>query len=80
MATITLPDDLLEQVERALPKSVSPDEFVADAVRDKLAWQDRKQEFFRLSNGTRRRMEEQGISEAELLADFEAFRETVNHE
>ncbi len=80
MAEITLPDELLEQVERALPESVSADEYVADAVREKLGWQQRKAEFFRLSDGTRRLMEENGISETELLADFEAFRETVTRE
>jgi metal-responsive CopG/Arc/MetJ family transcriptional regulator len=80
MAEITLPDELLEQVERALPESVSADEYVADAVREKLAWQDRKAEFFRLSDGTYRLMEEKGLSETEMLADFETFRETVTRE
>jgi hypothetical protein len=75
MAVITLPDELLQKLEEALPESVSAEEFVADAVREKLAFQNRKAEFYRLSDETRRLMIQQGCSEAEILSDFDAFRE-----
>jgi hypothetical protein len=80
MANITISDELLERVEQSLPKATSVAEFVADAVREKLAWQQRKAEFFRLSDETRRQMEMRGISEAEILGEFEAFREGLTHD
>lgn len=75
MAQITIADELLKQVRRALPELASTDEFVEEAVREKLAVQQRRSEFFRLSEETRRRMEEKGISESQLLDDFELFRQ-----
>ena len=60
MAVITLPDELLERLEQSLPESVSAEEFVANAVREKLAFQGRKAEFYRLSDETRRLMLEKG--------------------
>ena len=75
MAQITIGDDLLTQVQRTLPASVSVDRFVEEAVREKLAVEERRAEFYRLSEETRRRMEEKGISESEILGDFETFRE-----
>ena len=58
------------------PGSRSTAEFVADAVRENLAWLERKAEFFRLSDETRRQMDKQGIDEAEILGDFDAVRES----
>jgi hypothetical protein len=75
MAQISIADDLLEKIDSARPESVSAEEFVADAVREKLAWQDKKTEFFELSDETRRMMDAKGIAEAEILADFEGSRE-----
>ena len=75
MAQISIADDLLEKVQHARPESVSAEQFVADAVREKLAWQDKKSEFLQLSDETRRMMDARGITEAEVLTDFEAFRE-----
>ena len=77
MGKINIEDELLQQVEQARPDSVSTEEFVADAVRKKLAWQARKDEFYRLSDDTRRLLDEKGISESEVLADFEASRESL---
>ena len=76
MAVITISDELLQRVEQSWP-SLSTAEFVAEAVRDKLAWQERRAEFFRLSDETRRQMDQQGIGEAEILKDFDAFRESL---
>lgn len=75
MAQITICDDLLTQVQRTLPESVSTDKFIEQAVREKLAVEGRRAEFYRLSEETRRRMDEKKISESEILSDFEAFRE-----
>ena len=76
MAVITISDELLERVEQSRPNH-STAEFVADAVREKLAWQERRAEFFRLSDETRRQLDNQGIDEAEILRDFDAFRESL---
>ena len=77
MAVITISDELLERVEQSRP-NLSTAEFVADAVREKLAWQERRAEFFRLSDETRRQLDNQGIGEAEILRDFDAFRESLS--
>lgn len=76
MAVITISDELLQRVEQSRPGSRSTAEFVADAVRENLAWLERKAEFFRLSDETRRQMDKQGIDEAEILGDFDAVRES----
>ena len=80
MAVITIPDELLQRVEQSRPGSLSTAEFVADAVRDKLAWQKRQAEFFRLSDETRRQLDLQGIGEGEILGDFDAFRESLTRD
>ena len=79
MAVITISDELLQRVEQSWP-SLSTTEFVAEAVREKLAWQERRAEFFRLSDETRRQMDQQGICEAEILSDFDAFRESLTRD
>ena len=71
MAIITISAELLQRVEQSRPRILSTAKFVADAVREKLAWQERKSEFFRLSDETRRQMDQQGISEAEILGEFD---------
>ena len=80
MAVITISDELLQRIEQSRPGSLSTAEFVADAVREKLARQERRAEFFRLSDETRRQMGNQGISEAEILGDFDACREALTHD
>ena len=79
MAVITISDELLERVEQSRP-NLSTAEFVADAVREKLAWQERRAEFFRLSDETRRQLDKQGIGEAEILRNFDAFRESLTRD
>ena len=80
MAQITIADELLERIERALPESASTDGFVEEAVREKLAAQERRTEFYQLSEETRRRMDEKGIREEEILGDFEAFRKGLTRD
>jgi hypothetical protein len=76
MAQISIADDLLGKVDTARSETVSAEEFVADAVRERLAWHDRKTEFFQLSDEIRRTMDAKEITEAEILVDFEASRES----
>ena len=54
MAQITIADDLMAQIQRTLPESASTDGFVEEAVREKLAVEERRAEFYRLSEETRR--------------------------
>ena len=68
MAQITISDELLGRIDSVRSRSVSTEEFVADAVREKLAWQERKSEFCQLSDATRQMMDEKGISESQILA------------
>jgi hypothetical protein len=78
MLQVTIPEDLLREIEQALPPSASAEEFVIDAVRQRLSWQEKKQEFYRLSDQTRRAMAEKGVSEAQILGEFESFREKAS--
>lgn len=75
MAQISIADELLNKVENSLSDSVSAEQFVADAVREKLAWHEKQTEFYELSDETHQLMQAKGIAEAEILSDFEAFRE-----
>jgi len=80
MAEITIPDTLLREIDEARAKSITAEQFVADAVREKLARHRKKMEFFHLSDETRRRMESSGRTEDRILADFEGFRESLRSE
>ena len=57
-----------------MPERKSADEFVLQAVRDKLTFEDRKREFYRLSDLARAAMTKKGLTEADILAEFEARR------
>jgi hypothetical protein len=74
MPQVTISDDLFRAVAESTSDTLTADQFVADAVREKLAWQARKREFFRLSDATRQTMMERGVTEEEILDDFETFR------
>lgn len=74
MPQVELPPDLFEKVEHSLPTGGSVDEFVRDAVEYRLAVQDRRAEFFRLSDLMREAMHKQGLTEEEILAEFDARR------
>lgn len=45
-----------------------------EAVREKLSWEDRRRHFCRLSDETRAAMVAKGLTEADMLKDFEDFR------
>jgi hypothetical protein len=74
MPQINIPDSLFREVERALPNAVSLDEFVATAVREKLGFESRKNEFYRLSNQTRAAMTAKGLAESDVMRELESTR------
>jgi hypothetical protein len=74
MPHIDIPQDLFQQIQQALPASQTADQFVHQAVRDRIAWQKDREEFFRLSDITRQALAERGLSEEDILADFDRHR------
>jgi hypothetical protein len=78
MAQIFIPDAVFQEIQKALPTSISADEFVLQAVQDKLSFEERKRRFYELSDRTRTAMMEKGLTEDDILADFEQFREKLS--
>jgi len=78
MPDIQIPQSLFEEIERVVPAATSPADFIVQAIRDKLSRQGRKSEFYRLSDETRVAMAAKGLTETEILVDFEASRTTSN--
>jgi uncharacterized protein YjiS (DUF1127 family) len=76
MPQVDIPQDLFQQIQHVLPPSGTADEFVHQAVRDKIEWQKRREEFLRLTDLSRQALQEQGLTEDEILADFEAWRKS----
>ncbi len=76
MPQVEIPQTLFERIETVVPRNGSPEEFVAQAIREKLSSEERKGEFYRLSDATRAAMIAKGLTEADVLADFEATRTT----
>ena len=74
MSSIQLPNTLVDQIAAASVPTGSVDEFVEQAVREKLAAEERRKEFFRLSDQVRAAMEKKGLTEEQLLAEFDALR------
>jgi hypothetical protein len=75
MPQVNIPESLFREVEKVLPKTVSASEYVVTAVREKLDLEGRKREFFRLSDRVRAAMTEQGLTESDILREFEATRQ-----
>jgi len=78
MPHVDIPQDLFQQIQQVLPASKSTDQFITQAVREKLASNERREEFLRLSDITRQAMLERGLTEEELLDDFEKQRRQVS--
>jgi hypothetical protein len=74
MPSVNIPDALFSEIGKVVVGAVSPEDFVVAAVREKLSWEGRKREFFRLSDETRAAMQAKGLTEADILAGFEDFR------
>jgi hypothetical protein len=77
MPQIDIPQDLFQQVDQTRPRSVSTAEFVAQAVREKLDRDDRMTRLDELTGRIRRSMLEHGVTEEEVLTDFEAHRDAA---
>jgi len=77
MPQVYIPDTLFSEIEQVVRLPISPEEFVVAAVRDKLSWESRKQEFFRLSDETRVAMRKKGICETDILNDFAMVRQEL---
>jgi hypothetical protein len=78
MPQVNIPESLFREVEKVLPNAVSPDEFIATAVREKLTLEGQKSEFYRLSNQTRAAMTAKGLAESDILTEFESARRSCN--
>jgi len=77
MLHIQLPDNLLQQIEAAGVTGSAVDAFIEQAVREKLVAEERRKEFFRLSAGMRAAMTERGLSEEQILEEFDALRHST---
>jgi hypothetical protein len=81
MPQVEIPLDLFQQIQAALPTSGgSPDQFVSQAVQEKLDKHEQREEFLRLSDITRHALAARGVTEDEILADFDAWRHTQRSE
>ena len=78
MVQIGIPEDVFEGIKKVAPDSVSPDAYVTEVLRAKLASEERKKEFYQLSDENRAAMVREGVSEEEILKDFESFRDALN--
>jgi hypothetical protein len=74
MPQVEIPQDLFQQIQAALPVSTSPDQFVSQAVQEKLDKQAQREEFLRLSEKNREAMIKQGLTEEQFLANFDSWR------
>jgi hypothetical protein len=74
MPHIELPSELFQQIEISLPTGGAVDEFVEQAVREKLHGEERRKEFHRLTAKIHEAMLAKGLTEDEILADFEKQR------
>ena len=74
MPHVDIPEDLFQQIQQMLPASEDADQFIAQAVREKLENKKRREEFLRLAALNQQAMQEQGLTEEQVLADFESWR------
>jgi hypothetical protein len=77
MLHVILPDTLIQQIEAAGVTGGAVDEFVQQAVREKLAADERRRRFFRLSDEIRAAMSEQDLTEEQLLAEYDMLRHST---
>jgi hypothetical protein len=74
MSTVEIPESLWRQIEGVGVAGRAIEEFVQQAIREKLAEEERKQEFYRLSNEMRAAMLRQGMTEEQIIAEFDSLR------
>jgi hypothetical protein len=77
MLHVILPDTLIQQIEAAGVTGGAVDEFVQQAVREKLAADEPRRRFFRLSDEIRAAMSEQDLTEEQLLAEYDMLRHST---
>jgi hypothetical protein len=77
MPRINISDALFQQIQKMLPTTVSVDDYIAQALREKLSSEERKRRFLELSERNRAAMKEKGLTEESLLADFDQFRKKL---
>lgn len=77
--TIALPDMLIPKISQAAKDEGfdKVDDFVAQTLEEKLRALEHKRKFFEVSDRVRAALEKKGISEEEILADFEKFRDKL---
>jgi len=80
MPQIEIPGDLFQQIQASVPAGGSVDAFVREAVRDKIHGDERRNVFHQLTEKIRQSMVSKGLTEDEILADFEAHRQTSRAE
>ncbi len=78
MAQVSIPDELFRKIAGAMPALSSAEQFVIDAVREKLRWCEHRDEFYRLTDRARQAMAKTGTDEAALIEDFNTFRDQLN--
>ncbi len=76
MREIHIPEALFDDIRSVLPAAASADDFIRQAIREKLSSEARKREFQKIAEETRAAMKEKGLTEADILADFESSRGT----
>ncbi|MFQ6031774.1 MAG: ribbon-helix-helix domain-containing protein [Candidatus Zixiibacteriota bacterium] len=76
--TISLPEKLVSSIDEVLKKGEfkSFDQFIEKAVKDRLLALKRKR-LAELPDDVERLIKETGITEEEILTDFEAFRDKL---
>ena len=77
MATISIPDKLVHQAKLVAARAgySTPESLIEEAIWQKLV-QLQSEKSQRLTQRIRDKMQEKGISEEAILADFEQFRQS----
>jgi len=76
--SINIPEPLLHDIENSLLGSASPADFIIAAVKEKLTSEAHKKEFWKLSDQTRAAVFERGLTEFDVLKEFETSRHPSN--
>jgi hypothetical protein len=74
MPHVELSSDLFQQIELSVPTGGTVNAFVREAVERKLADDRRRKEFVRFSDKMREAMHQKGLTEEQILAEFDSLR------
>jgi hypothetical protein len=79
--TVAVQDQLFERVEEAARKAgyIGVEDFVTEALEEKML-RLKRERFASAADRIRARREELGVTEEEILADFERFRDELQAE